>query len=39
MAADKADENALANLHGALIYIFETGKTSRKFPCELFLVL
>jgi hypothetical protein len=27
MAADQTDENALADVHEALIYIFDTGKT------------
>jgi hypothetical protein len=39
MAADQTDENALADVHGALIYIFDTGKTGGQFPCELSLVL
>jgi hypothetical protein len=34
MAADQTDENALADVHGALIYIFDTGKTGANSPAN-----
>jgi hypothetical protein len=39
MAADQTDEDALTDVDGALIYIFDTGKTSGQFRCELSLTL
>jgi hypothetical protein len=39
MTADQTDENVLADVDGALIYIFDTGKINRQFPWKLLFFL
>jgi hypothetical protein len=38
MAADQTDVNALTDVDGGSIYVFDSGKTSDQFPIELLLV-